>query len=238
MRAFLYYLSFALFGGVALGLNLLCTLLLWLPARPGVQAFFQRVLRAHFRMWVWWLRLAGMMRVEWCGARPPAGAAVYVANHPTLVDITLLMPALPRAVTIYKPAIRRNPLLGSTARLAGYVPSDAGHDTLRFVAERVREGAVAVIFPEGTRTLGGLGMGAWRPGFALVARQALAPVRALAVRISAPITSRGVSVWRIPAVPVRYDVTYVGEFTPADGESTASFAARVESAVRAVFSAE
>ena len=52
------------------------------------------------------------------------GGLVLAANHPALIDITCLLARVPEAVCIFKPAIRRNPVLGAAARRAGYLASD------------------------------------------------------------------------------------------------------------------
>src|SRR5712691_6344122 len=53
----------------------------------------QRVVRAAFRLFAWWMRRLGLIRVSWIGAERLRGRAPHlvVANHPTLIDVVLLL---------------------------------------------------------------------------------------------------------------------------------------------------
>ena len=46
-----------------------------------------------FRLWVWFATVLGLLRVSWHGRERLRGPSpcVVVANHPTLIDIVLLI---------------------------------------------------------------------------------------------------------------------------------------------------
>ena len=57
------------------------------------------------------------------------------------------MARVPEAVCIFKPAIRRNPVLGAAARRAGYLGSDGGHELVRAAAVKVAAGCTLIARP-------------------------------------------------------------------------------------------
>jgi len=115
------YVSWVAFAFLGLGLSAACVPGLLLPRRTGREARVRAAIRRLFALWTWWLRVSGVLRFAWRGFEAPlARGTVYIANHPTLVDATLLLARLPDAVCIIKPRLMRNPALGPAARLAGY----------------------------------------------------------------------------------------------------------------------
>ncbi len=79
----------------------------------------------------------------------------------------------------------RNPAVGPAAVMAGYVRGDAGLDLIRAAAAKVAAGQSLLVFPEGTRTAAGAVVGPMKPGFALIADRAKAPVRLIVIRSDA-----------------------------------------------------
>jgi len=54
------------------------------------------------------------------------GPAVYVANHPGLLDATFILARLPDTICIFKPALIRNPAMGPAAIMAEYASGESG----------------------------------------------------------------------------------------------------------------
>ena len=78
---------------------------------------------------------------------------------------------------------------------------DTGLDLIKAAAAKVAAGQSLLVFPEGTRTAPGTVLGKMKPGFALIADRARAPVRpagrAARRRTSGPAAARS---WPAPAV--------------------------------------
>src|SRR5690606_23347066 len=132
---------------------------------------FARLFHVRFHGWERW---------------PENRGCVLIANHPGLTDITCLLARIPDAICIFKPDIRRNPVLGAGARRAGYLSNDGGHDLVRVAAEAVAAGRTLIIFPEGTRTPSGAGLLPLKAGFVLIARRAGVPVQLVHITGSRP----------------------------------------------------
>ena len=203
-----YYITLLLFGAGGLELSLLSLLAGGLPATDRTERFFQRLIHRHFVFFHWWCATAGLIRVRYHGfERLPRGGLVLAANHPALIDITCLLARVPEAVCIFKPAIRRNPVLGASARRAGYLGSDGGHELVRRAAAKVAAGHILVVFPEGTRTPPGTALLPFKPGFVLIARRAGAPIQLVRITTSRPVLGKGRAWWKLPPVPSLVDVT-------------------------------
>jgi 1-acyl-sn-glycerol-3-phosphate acyltransferase len=218
-----YYLSWLLFGLGGLVLNLGCTPFLLLPRRERFGPRARAATRWMFDFWLKWMHASGVVDVVFTGFdRPLPRGAVCVANHPSLVDAPFLLARLPDTVCIFKPALLRNPCIGPAALLCGYVSGDQGVDVIRAAAASLSAGRSLLIFPEGTRTKPGENLSALKPGFALIARRAAAPVQLIHIRSSPKMARKGHPWWKLPPLPGRFEFT-LGELIPADSEST-SFA--------------
>ncbi len=224
-----YYGSLLIFGVGGLELSLLGLLASPLPSTERTERFFQHLIHRHLAFFHWWCSHVGLVHVRYHGFNPPPrGGLVLVANHPTLIDITCLLARLPEAVCIFKPAIRRNPVLGAAARRAGYLGSDGGHELVRDAADKVAAGHTLVVFPEGTRTPRGAVLGPFKPGFVLIARRAHVPIQLVRIATDSDAATKGRAWWRLPKFPAHIDVT-AGPLVPTDtGSSTAELTAGIE----------
>jgi 1-acyl-sn-glycerol-3-phosphate acyltransferase len=226
----LYYLSWLVFGSVGLLLNLVCMVLMVIPPRrvfgPPVRSTIQRL----FGAWLAWMHATGVVVVEWIGFEDVLqSGTVYIANHPTIIDATFLLARLPDAVCIFKPRLMSNPAVGPAAVMAGYVRGDTGLDLIKAAAEKVAAGQSLLIFPEGTRTAEGTLLGRMKPGFALIADRAKAPVRLVIVSASPGIGRRGRPWWPAPRVlPATVRITLDQAWPYEPGRSAAELTLTVE----------
>ena len=83
---------------------------------------------------------------------------VVMANHQSLYDVWALIGWLPMQLRwVFKDEIRRIPFFGFALMRMGHIPVTRGAGekairTLRLAAERLRDGACVVFFPEGRRS--------------------------------------------------------------------------------------
>lgn len=229
-----YYFMLALFAFGGLELSLLSLLFGWLPAVDRVERFFQRAIHWHFAFFHWLCAVLHLVHVRYHGFdRVPRGRVVLAANHISLIDITCLLARIPEAVCLFKPAIRRNPVLGAAARRAGYVASDLGHEAVRAAAAKISTGHLLVIFPEGTRRPANGTLLPFKPGFVLIARRAHAPIQLVRIVTNSNVLTKGCAPWRLPRFPAYIEVTAGPLVTPDDKMPIAQIAAEVEAWFRA-----
>jgi 1-acyl-sn-glycerol-3-phosphate acyltransferase len=234
---FAYFLSWLVFGVVGLALNLLCAPLLLLPRRARFGPAVRRIIRWLFASWMKWLHAVRGFRFDWRGFDLPLPAGtIYVANHPSLADATFLLGRLPDPVCIFKPALLRNPVIGPAARMAGYVAGNAGVDLIRDAADAVIAGRSLLIFPEGTRTAADVSLNPIKPGFALIATRAAAPVQLIIIRTPRDLGPKGRPWWHVPRFPIRVEITLGDRLEPSPGQPAAELAAEVERRLLAALS--
>jgi len=230
----LYYLSWIVFGSVGVLLNLVCIVLLVLPGRDRYARSVRSAIKRLFGAWTAWLHAARIAVVDWKGFDGDSlqAGTVYIANHPSIVDATIILARLPEAVCIFKPSLMRNPAVGPAATMAGYVRGDSGLDLLRAAAARVADGQSLLVFPEGTRTEQGTLLGKMKPGFALIADRAKAPVRLLVIRSNSSLGARGRPWWPAPEVlPALMTISLDQVFPYEPGRSAAELTQSVEARI-------
>ncbi len=174
LRGLIAVALFVVFGAGALLISPLMFLLRDpLHGQPVVRATWRFVVALFC-----WTRLIKIERgnlEDWRGV-------VLVANHPSLIDVVLLVSLVPRTLYVAKSALLRNPFLSSIVR-ATALPDDA---TLPDVAAPyLKAGWNVLIFPEGTRTPWESGkVERWKGGKVGVLKRGAAQ---LAIRTGAPI---------------------------------------------------
>lgn len=104
----------------------------------------------------------------------PGAHYVYLANHASYLDIIALGVTIPDDIRfIFKRELARIPFFGWTLSLGPYILIDRADPrnamaSIERAAAQIREGASAVIFPEGTRTQDGK-LGGFKRGGVLLA---------------------------------------------------------------------
>ncbi|HWA86280.1 MAG TPA: lysophospholipid acyltransferase family protein [Opitutus sp.] len=223
-----YYASWLVFLAVGLALNLACAPFLLARHRARFGGTTRFAIRRLFRAWCAWLHATRLVYVEFRGFTPGAlaGPAVYIANHPGLLDATFLLAQLPDTICIFKPALIRNPAIGPAALMAGYASGDHGVDLIRDVAERVADGRSLLVFPEGTRTVAGSDLNEFRPGFAVIAQRAGVPVRPILVRAPRDLLPKRWPWWRAPSFPAHVEIALLDALAISADEPAAALTAR------------
>jgi 1-acyl-sn-glycerol-3-phosphate acyltransferase len=154
---------------------------------------------------------------------------ILVANHPSLIDILLLVSRFPNAVCIMKRSLMRNVLFGAATRLAGYVPNYGPFELVLRACEELRQGGQLIIFPEGTRTksfpLDPCGQSA-----ALIAERAGVVVQTLVIGFSSPYLGKSWPLWRRPELPLAFWIRLGRRFAPS--RDTRTLTREIESTLR------
>lgn len=127
-----------------------------------IRTQFGRLTHAQSQLLVreWSRRMLAIMGIELVvhGEVPTHGPLLQVANHLSWLDILVMNAAHPSRF-VSKADAQHWPLLGSLITGAGtlYIERDSRRDAMRVVhrvADRLREGDVISVFPEGTTTDG------------------------------------------------------------------------------------
>jgi 1-acyl-sn-glycerol-3-phosphate acyltransferase len=149
-------LSFLLFGvgGTLLGV-LVVPILLAVPGGSAARRKrIRRMIRLAFRFFVGFMNQTGGISYSFVGAeRLGRAGQLIVANHPSLIDIVLLIGFTPDAGCVVKRAAWRNPAMVIVVSTAGYVPNEPTDLMIERATALLSAGESLIMFPEGTRTV-------------------------------------------------------------------------------------
>jgi len=193
----LFALVFIFVGGGVLATLVTPVVLL---AKQDRQKRTQDLVQLMFRLYLWLLQVTQLivLRVECVEALRTSKGTIIVANHPSLLDVVVLMAYIPRAQWIIKHELWNHRFLGCLMRSAGYIRNDLEPEALMASCQRaLAAGRCLIIFPEGTRTPLGK-TPRFQRGFANIAFLMQAPVQAIAITCAPAVLYKGEPWWKVP----------------------------------------
>ncbi|MGD8176191.1 lysophospholipid acyltransferase family protein [Marinimicrobium sp. ARAG 43.8] len=167
--------------------------------------------RATFRFFVAMMEAFGLIRVRIhnLDRLRQTGGTIVIANHPTLIDVVILLAWLPRANCVVKGELWRSRFLGGVMRAAGFINNESGDQLLRGCREVLDHNEAVLIFPEGSRTVPGEPLH-FKRGTAQLAVRTNAPITTVFITCEPATLIKGQPWYRIP--PRRADINlYVEE---------------------------
>jgi 1-acyl-sn-glycerol-3-phosphate acyltransferase len=228
---------FALFTSLTL-LGILC--LTWsvfalalyfiLPRKLGA-GVGRRGIMAMFRLYAWSLSAMGAYRLDMTAVDSLRGGppVILAPNHPCLIDALLILTRHPNVVCVMKAELMNNVFLGPGARLARYVRNESPRQMVKESVRHLHEGAVLLLFPEGTRTTR-TPINPLAGSVALIARLADVPVQTLVIETDSPYLSKGWPLFKRPSLPIIYRVRLGKRFAPP--QDAAVFTAELDAYYR------
>jgi 1-acyl-sn-glycerol-3-phosphate acyltransferase len=232
-RVFATGFVFVLFGVGALFISLTVFPLLRLSAwNPEVaRRRIQRGMQQTFSLYIEVMRVLGILTYEVHGVeRLREQGRLVVANHPTLIDVVLLVSLMPEVDCIVKRGLWRNPFLRWPVSWASYIPNSEGEELVEGCAASLQRGHSLLVFPEGTRTVPGSPMHMQR-GAAHIALAADVEILPVTVTCTPSTLFKGNPWYRVPSRRFHMKVV-VGEPVAVaqfrqEGESAARAARRL-----------
>ncbi len=157
-RLFATALSFAIFGIGGVILRVVVYPLLTLL--PGDAIDHRRRSRAAtsatFRFFIGFMHRTGVMTYDFEGVeRLGRPGQMVIANHPSLIDVVVLIACIRDSNCVVKQSLWDNPCMRGPIRAAQYISNSGSADMLEEAAAALQEGQTLIIFPEGTRTTPG-----------------------------------------------------------------------------------
>jgi 1-acyl-sn-glycerol-3-phosphate acyltransferase len=175
------------------------------------------LIHCMFRLYIRALVVLRVIDVEMEGGAKLAGGGgrLIVANHPTLLDVVLLVALIPRAQCVVK-SEHWNGLLGPVMRAAGYIRNDLpAEDMLAASRAALDAGYHMIIFPEGTRSQPGQPL-RFRRGFAHIATMLDAQIQLVVLTCNPPTLLKGEKWWQVPTRRPRFRVSVGNTITMND----------------------
>ena len=157
IRSFLCVICFAIFGAGALGLGgIIFPIMLFVCRRPAAQRrILSQSIHKSWRFFVWLMKIMRLISVRGVDARQMKNLRghIIIANHPSLIDVVILISLIPRCVCVVKKSLFHNIFIKRVIRHI-YLSNDMGlEEFIERGTEFLKSGYNVVIFPEGTRTV-------------------------------------------------------------------------------------
>ncbi len=178
----------------------------------------QHVVHWSFRLYILLLRHSRIidLDVSAIGGIPACRGSIIVANHPTLLDVVLLMSLNPHLRCIVKHQLWENPFLSGVVKSAGYIRNDLPSDAMaRACSEALASGSNLLVFPEGTRSHQGE-IGRFHRGFANLAMLTGTEIRMVLITCNPVTLVKGEPWWRIPDRRPTFRVADMGALEASD----------------------
>lgn len=194
-----YNFAFFFIGGVLLTLTALplARLLPGSPARKNERA--RRVVHTMFRYFVWQMQVTGCIRVTVRDRQRllASDGTLIVANHPTLIDVVLLIALLPRSSCVVKAELFGNSMLRGVVRATGYINNSDPESLLQQCRDSIQAGQSIVVFPEGTRSRTGEAL-QFQRGAAQIAVRCGIDITPVLITCEPPMLRKGEPWYRVP----------------------------------------
>lgn len=152
--------AFALFSGGGLVLSVVIFSILHLVYRDINQRNQAARTAVHysFKFFVGYMRLVGILRldVDQLDAIKHAKGQLIIANHPSLIDVVVLISIVRHADCVVKADLWKNPFLKGVVKATGYINNDSDPDYFLGQCQKsFARGNNLIVFPEGTRSIPG-----------------------------------------------------------------------------------
>ena len=212
-------LSFASFGigGLILSLVFIPPAQLW----PGTEQ--QKVRRVRwmisktFGFFVGLMNALGVMKTQSKNNQLLNGVAgcLVVSNHPSLVDVVVIISLIKNANCVIKQGVVRNPFMRWVVKAAGYIVNTDSESLIDECKRSLAKGDCLVIFPEGTRTKPGQPITLKR-GAANIAVRALAPFMTARISVNPTTLIKGQWWFQVPDKKVLFTIEWLAKCPSSD----------------------
>ncbi|HBF48238.1 MULTISPECIES: lysophospholipid acyltransferase family protein [Shewanella] len=201
------YIAFGL-GGLLSSLTILPLLRFWPGEKTVRVARAQKAVSWMFKAFVAMLSFAGVIAVSTKNieALQQTKGKVVIANHPTLVDVVVLISLMPNAGCIVKQSLWRNPFIRGVLASAGYIPNRGADWLLHDCQQVLRTDTNLIIFPEGTRTLTGNIVNPFARGAANIALRTQTDILPVVLRTDVAGLTKQQSWYQIPRQTINMSV--------------------------------
>ncbi|MFH7804972.1 lysophospholipid acyltransferase family protein [Acinetobacter sp. BSP-53] len=204
--------SFASFGigGVAIG-GLVAPLVNLSTRNPDLrQQRAQKVIKHSFKGFTEMMVKLGIMTydIEGLEKLQHSQQELVIANHPTLVDVVVLIGLMEQANCVVKQALWSNPFTKGPVQSAGYILNAGSEQFIHDCVEKLRQNQAAslLIFPEGTRTAKGELLNEFQRGAANIAIRANVPIRPVLINCTPSTLTKNEKWYHIPSQPFHIQV--------------------------------
>lgn len=133
---------------------------------------------------------------------------LVIANHPSLIDVVVLIGMMQQANCVVKQSLWSNPFTKGPVQSAGYILNAGSQQFVEDCVTRLKENNAAslLIFPEGTRTEKGMPLNEFQRGAANIAIRANVPIRPVIITCTPSTLTKNEKWYHVPSRPFHIEV--------------------------------
>jgi 1-acyl-sn-glycerol-3-phosphate acyltransferase len=193
-------------GGLAISFLLLPLLNIFANSKDQAKRNAQRLIHLACKLYITILETLRLAKVDLINPEklPLNYGGLIVANHPTLLDVILIMAAIPRISLVAKSGLWEKPWLRTILTTLDCIennPGDDPHDFIRRCAKVISDDNSLLIFPEGTRSLPGQ-LGKFHRSAAAIALEGKHQIVPIYIEAAPPILTKDRSWYHYPRCKV------------------------------------
>lgn len=154
-RSFLSGFCFSVFGigGIFVGATLVPLLLIFC-SKSVQKRVLSNTVHYLWRAFVWMMCALRLINIKIKNEKTlrKLRGNIVIANHPSLIDVVILVSKIPRSICVVKGSLFKNMFVKSLIRRVYLSNSMSPEDFLDAASKDLADGYNIIIFPEGTRT--------------------------------------------------------------------------------------
>lgn len=192
------FISFGI-GGLVLS-TLVFPVINLLPLKKDTsRRIAQRIVHYCFRFFLWEMQFVGVLRIDIQDKQKllEDNCNLIVANHPTLIDVILIIAQLKEVDCAVKHTHWNNPFVSGVIKATGYISNSSPEQLLQECVQNINSGRSLIIFPEGTRTTPGEEI-KFKRGAAHVALRCNKDLRPITIVCNESSLSKGEKWYQVP----------------------------------------
>ena len=192
IRSFLCMLCFFIFGAGALGLGGIVFPIMLIIYRDwsARRRILSKSIHVSWRFFVWLMIKMRLISIK-CDREKlkKISDRIIIANHPSLIDVVILIALIPKCVCVVKESLFHNVFVKKVIRHI-YLSNDvSAEEFISRGSEFLNAGYNIVVFPEGTRTVAGRRIRLHR-GFAYLHISSGKPILPIHIENNPPILGK------------------------------------------------
>nr|WP_075518821.1 lysophospholipid acyltransferase family protein [Moritella viscosa]SHO02657.1 Putative acyltransferase family protein [Moritella viscosa] len=128
---------------------------------------------------------------------------LILVNHPSLIDVVVLLSIIPNADCVVKAHLFSNPFIRGVIKNAGYISNADPEALLDACKSSLEQGNNLIIFPEGTRTVPGEEL-VFQRGAANIALRCQVPITTVLINVTPSTLTKAEAWYQIPSEKAKF----------------------------------
>ena len=133
---------------------------------------------------------------------------LVLANHPSLIDVVVLISMIPRADCVVKAHLFKNPFMRGVITNTGYISNQDPDGLLEDCKKSLERGNNLIVFPEGTRSVPGQKL-AFKRGAANIALRCNTPVTLALISMNPSSLTKAEPWYKVAPIKANFEMKLV-----------------------------